>query len=166
MVMIIIKTGLRSFSDETFSYTPHMRLVLLLYRISIQTSIHPICMGVHIDVLQHSLPVLQHSMTNLTEEPILSDNITYKRSMKNSSIITASVTHILIHQVTQCCISYCNVVHTLPEVGRLRQTCQQPLQTEKIDCSFPQVQLLVVVSQTQCLLSVSTVCCWPHPPQQ
>ena len=40
------------------------------------TDLHLSYVGVHIDVLWHSLPVLQHSTTNLTEKPVLSDNIT------------------------------------------------------------------------------------------
>ena len=64
-------------------------------------------MGVHIDVLLHSLPVLQHPTTILTEKPVLSDNITHThvkevQKKKTPAIITTSVTNILIHQVNLC----------------------------------------------------------------
>ena len=100
------------------------------------TDLNSSYVGVHIDVLLHSLPVLQHSTTNLTEEPILSDNITHTREVwKTPAIVTTSVTHISIHQVTQCCISYCNVVHTLPEVGRLTipSTCKVDMSAAAVD---------------------------------
>ena len=74
-------------------------------------------------------------MTNLTEKPILSDNITHERSMKNSSHNHNISNHIPIHQVNKCCISYCNVVHTLPEVGRptIPSTCKVDMSAAAVD---------------------------------